>query len=57
MSPCPRCASSDSLAVTLEPAGRPMRLQVCRECEHRWWTHAVPGDIVLDDVLTAVAAT
>ena len=57
MSPCPRCVSADSLAVTLEPHGQPMRLQVCRACEHRWWTQVIPGDIVLEDVLTAVAGT
>lgn len=57
MAPCPHCACTDLMTVTLEPDGQPMRLRICRGCEHRWWTHQVAGDIVLEDVLSAVAET
>ena len=57
MSACPRCARADLLSVTLTPDGRAMQLRMCRTCEHRWWTHTTPGDIVLDDVIAAVTAS
>ena len=55
---CPACNSRDLIHIMLAPAGRKMRFNTCRACEHKWWTDGeIAIEIGLKDVLAHVAGS
>lgn len=54
---CPNCRSADLVDVQISLRDAAVRFELCRSCEHRWWTRANEDAVIdLPDVLGLVAA-